>query len=111
MCLPSLNKDKSINQSNFLKKINSQFWKHKLENSSKLTFYSTIKIDYEIEKYLSIIKDSNKRKTLTRFILSNHSLQIETGRYHNIAREERLCNLCHLGEVENESHFRLSCEA
>ncbi|CAB3992816.1 Hypothetical predicted protein [Paramuricea clavata] len=87
------------------------FWKHKLENSSKLTFYSTIKIDYEVEKYLSIIKDSNKRKTLTRFRLSNHSLQIETGRYHNIAREERLCNLCHSGEVENESHLLLTCEA
>ncbi|CAB4019874.1 Hypothetical predicted protein, partial [Paramuricea clavata] len=25
------------------------FWKHKLENSLKLIFYSTIKIDYEIE--------------------------------------------------------------
>ncbi|CAB4033096.1 Hypothetical predicted protein [Paramuricea clavata] len=87
------------------------FWKHKLENSSKLTFYSTIKIDYELEKYLSIIKDSNKRKTLTRFRLSNHSLQIETGRYHNIAREERLCNLCHSREVENESHLLLTCEA
>ena len=46
-------------------KYNCVFVKHKLEKSSKLTFYSTIKIDYELEKYLSIIKDSNKRKTLT----------------------------------------------
>ena len=87
------------------------FWKHKLENSSKLIFYSTIKIDYELEKYLSIIKDSNKRKTLARFRLSNHSLQIETRRHHNIAREERLCNFCHSGDVENESHLLLTCEA
>ncbi|CAB4008344.1 Hypothetical predicted protein [Paramuricea clavata] len=53
------------------------FWKHKLENSSKLIFYSTIKIDYELEKYLSIIKDSNKRKTLTRFRLSNQAFRLK----------------------------------
>jgi hypothetical protein len=38
-------------------KYNCVFVKHKLEKSSKLTFYSTIKIDYELEKYLSIIKE------------------------------------------------------
>jgi hypothetical protein len=61
----------------------------------------TIKIDYELEKYLSIIKDSNKSKTLTRFRLSNH-----------IAfRLKLVASMTHTGEVENESHFLLSCEA
>jgi hypothetical protein len=32
------------------------FWKHKLENSSKLTFYSTIKIDYELENTINTIQ-------------------------------------------------------
>jgi hypothetical protein len=28
------------------------FWKHKLQNSSKLTFYSTFKTDHNLENYL-----------------------------------------------------------
>jgi hypothetical protein len=32
------------------------FWKHKLENSSKLTFYLTIKIDYELENTINTIQ-------------------------------------------------------
>ena len=87
------------------------FWKHKLENSSKLTFYSTFKTDHNLEKYLEVIKDPYKRKCLSRFRVSNHSLQIEIGRYQNIPREERLCPICNSGEVESETHLLLSCKA
>jgi hypothetical protein len=87
------------------------FWKHKLENSSKLTFYSTFKTDHNLEKYLVLIKDPYKRKCLSRFRVSSHNLQIEIGRYQNIPREERLCEICNSGEVENETHFLLFCKA
>ena len=87
------------------------FWKHKLENSSKLTFYSTFKTDHKLEKYLEVIKDPYKRKCLSRFRVSNHSLQIEIGRYQKIPREERLCPICNSGEVESETHLLLSCKA
>ena len=87
------------------------FWKHKLENSSKLTFYSTFKTDHNLENYLVVIKDPYKRKCLSRFRVSNHNLQIEIGRYQNIPREERLCKICNSGEVENETHLLLSCKA
>ena len=78
------------------------FWKHKLENSSKLTFYSTFKTDHNLEKYLIVIKDPHKRKCLSRFRVSNHNIQIEIGRCENIPREERLCKICNSGEVESE---------
>ena len=39
-----------------------RFWRHKLENSSKLTFYTSIKEDYELETYLTTITNSNQRK-------------------------------------------------
>ncbi|CAB4039667.1 Hypothetical predicted protein [Paramuricea clavata] len=87
------------------------FWKHKLENSSKLTFYSTFETDHNLEKYLVLIKDPYKRKCLSRFTVSIHNLQIEIGRYQNIPREERLCEICNSGEVENETHFLLFCKA
>ena len=34
-------------------------WRRKLENSSKLTFYTSIKEDYDLETYLTTITNSN----------------------------------------------------
>jgi hypothetical protein len=36
---------------------------------------------------------------------------IELGRYQKIPREERLCEICQSGEVEDEYHFANSCKA
>jgi hypothetical protein len=60
------------------------FWKHKLENSSKLTFYSAFKTDHNLENYLVVIKDPYKRKCLSRFRVGNHNLLIEIGRNQNM---------------------------
>ena len=87
------------------------FWKHQIEHSSKLYFYSTFKKEYQLEKYLTVIRNTNQRRSLTRFRISNHKLMIECGRYHNIPREERICKLCKSNEIENEEHFLISCDA
>jgi hypothetical protein len=56
-----------------------EFWKHKITNSSKLTFPSTFKTEYKVEPYLSLIKNPTTRRTFTQFRISNHELQIEYG--------------------------------
>ena len=38
-------------------------------------------------------------------------LRVETGRWSGLQREERICKQCTLGEVEDEVHFVLRCEA
>jgi hypothetical protein len=45
------------------------------------------------------------RQLFTKFRVSDHSLEIETGRYENITREERICKNCNLEEIGNEYHF------
>ena len=86
------------------------FWKHKLDNSSKLSFYSTFKSEYKLEDYLTTIRNASQRKAATKFRISCHKLQIKYGRYHNIPREQRLCiNLYDTNEIEDEYHFALSC--
>ena len=87
-----------------------EFWKHKITNSSKLTFLSTFKTEYKVEPYLSLIKNPTTRRTFTQFRISNHKLQIEYGRYQNIPREERTCKLCNSGEIEDEFHLSLACQ-
>jgi hypothetical protein len=41
--------------------------------------------------------------------VSDHSLEIETGRYKTITREERICKNCNLNEIGDEYHFFLKC--
>ncbi len=36
---------------------------------------------------------------------------IETGRYENVALNDRICQLCDCGNVEDERHFLISCTA
>ena len=36
-------------------------------------------------------------------------MNLEVSRFKNIREDERLCHLCELNEVENESHFLLYC--
>ena len=42
---------------------------------------------------------------------SNHTLGIETGRHDNKPREERSCQLCDIGETEDEDYFIMKCPA
>ena len=48
------------------------------------------------------------RQLFTKFRVS---LEIESGRYKNITREERICKNCNLNEIGDEYHFFLKCTA
>jgi hypothetical protein len=43
--------------------------------------------------YLDVLDDKEKF-LLVKFMTSNHRLPIEVGRWRNIKRENRICNLC-----------------
>ena len=81
----------------------------KMNNTTKLSFFCTFKIEYKMEEYLSIIKNPTIRRTFSQYRVSNHKLQIERGRYENVPREQRICKLCNSDVVENEYHFALTC--
>jgi hypothetical protein len=46
---------------------------------------------------------------ISRYRLHAHSLNIETGRYYNIDRHARICNMCNNNDIEDEYHFILEC--
>ena len=74
-----------------------------------MSSYCTYKHEFEYENYLDHISDNKLRISLTKFRLSSHNLEIETGRYDNIPREERFCKNCSMKAVETEYHFLLVC--
>lgn len=77
-------------------------------DESKLFLYSKLKSSIGLEKYLSELTSFKYRQILAKFRTSDHCLQIETGRYKNIPRQQRLCNICKV--VEDECHFLLNCK-
>ena len=90
-----------------------EFWKHKIESSSKLDFYRKVKHNFSSEKYLDIVQNFNglSKKDYVKLRISNHSLLVETKRYSRpkIPRENRICEFCHLNEVEDETYLLFYC--
>ena len=92
-----------------LKDIYQQKWFEKLSLSSKCDYYLLVKTHIYTEQYLSCVNIKKFRVSLSRFRCSSHDLLIETGRYSNISRDDRICKLCNLNSIENEYHFLLVC--
>ena len=66
------------------------------------------------ETYLDIVKNAGHRYRSTRLRISAHDLEIERGRYSNIAREDRICQWCSLTMdnkyIEDEAHVLFYCD-
>ena len=74
------------------------------------SYYITLKHKLEREKYLEI-RNRYGAPELTKIRGGSNRLRIETGRWSTIPKEERFCEICNNGEVEDETHFILSCPA
>ena len=79
------------------------------KETSKLRTYSLLKNKIGYEEYLSQIKNIKHRTILTKLRLSNHKLEIETGRYRRVNKNLRNCPFCP-ENVEDEMHFLLQCK-
>ena len=97
-----------------LKKKFTDSWSHNKSSSSKLTFYNKIKHAFGRETYLDVSKGFTCRSSTTKLRISAHDLQIEKGRYFNIAKENRICHWCQtsMGSrlIEDEEHVLINCD-
>ena len=83
-----------------------------ISEDRKLKTFATFKLNYKFESYLDILSDYSIRSNFAKLRLSAHNLHIETGRYANTPRSERVCALCKSNGilvVEDEVHFLLTC--
>ena len=87
------------------------FWRASKQNTRNLVFYNTFKNEFKPEGYLDQIKHISARKQFAKFRISNHQLQIKTGRYRTdkIFNANRICQLCNLNETEDENHLLFHC--
>ena len=86
-----------------------QTWYATINNSRRLASYCIHKHDFHFEKYLNCIQINKYRIALTKFRVSSHDLAVETGRYTNVAVDDRKCQQCSMNVLEDEYHFLLVC--
>ena len=79
-----------------------------MENDRKLYFYSLIKKNFGLEKYLKYIQNPFERREITKLRISAHKFPVETGRYTNTEHDLRICPLCTCG-VGDEMHYFTVC--
>ena len=94
---------KKILQDQFVQK-----WNSETINSSRGEFYSIFKTDFGLENYLLRLMN-NRRIIITKLRCSNIKFPIETGRWNNTMRAERLCKLCSRG-IGDEFHYLFLCK-
>ena len=98
-----------------LEKLYINQWENERQNilrkqqKSRLELYSDIKSSYRREAYIDDVRDIQTRKCITQIRLSAHKFPIEQGRYKNIPREQRICNLCCNDLVGDEFHYLFIC--
>jgi len=84
-------------------------WRTNIDSSTSLYMYKELKPTFERSSYLDLIENKKHRRIIAKMRLSSHKLLIETGRHHNIDRNERICPLCNCNDIEDEYHFILIC--
>ena len=89
-----------------------QQWYVNVETSYSLNLYTYFKTCFEQEQYLNELPPKY-RVALSKLRLASNKLKIVTGRYavNEVNREQRICTLCVLREIEDDFHFVIKCPA
>ena len=85
-----------------------QSWSADILNSSRGKFYGIFKSEFQLEPYLLRLNNIQS-KWLCKFRTNNIKLPIETGRWENIHRDNRVCKLCFQG-IGDEFHYLFLCK-
>ena len=86
-------------------------WQSKGRTLPKLRTFFKLKDFYTDSTYIYKPLSFMQRKLMSQFRLGVLKLRIETGRYvrPRLPPEQRFCQICNNGEVEDELHFLLIC--
>ena len=86
-------------------------WANGIKVKPKLDFLALVKPDFGIEPFVKLNISRYERSLLAQLRYGILQIQLETGRYNNEARENRLCRICNRGEIEDQFHFVFHCPA
>ena len=82
-----------------------QDWKNAIDKMPKLRTYKTIKTAVEPKSYVMSFMNRGNRSILAQLRFGILPLGIETGRWHSIVLENRLCYICNSELNQNNISF------
>ena len=80
-----------------------------LPKQDKLRNYAMYKFSFDTEPYVQKYMSRNKRSLFAQIRTGVLPLRVETGRFRGLPLQERTCEYCLDGSVEDEHHFLFSC--
>lgn len=92
-----------------VKEYDQDIWLREIQQKPKLRTYIQFKDNLKPEKYVCSSIPRYQRSIMASLRSGILPLKIETGRYESIPADERICELCCSGDIENEVHFLCSC--
>lgn len=78
---------------------------------STLSLYRSLQPEYVYARYLSTVQSFPNRRLISRFRCGCHGLHVDAGRFTQIPREDRVCEVCNSLCVEDEHRFLFDCPA
>lgn len=89
-----------------------QTWLNEISRKPKLRTYEKFKNTLETEPYVIKNLSRSERSVMAQLRTGILPLRIETGRWAcpRLLPEERLCQVCNSGSVEDEVHFIFKCQ-
>ncbi len=86
-------------------------WENSVKDKCKLDFLTQVKSTLKAEPFVKLNIGRYERSLLAQLRYGILQIQLETGRYNNEKREDRLCRICNGGTIEDQFHFVLHCPA
>ena len=80
-----------------------------IERSTKCQFYKHLTDTFCLQNFLTKSLTCKVKTAICKIRCSAHKLSIEQGRYMSVERNQRLCLMCNLSDIEDEFHFILKC--
>ena len=81
----------------------------KTMSTPKGLLYQHLLYEFRLQKYLRLPMETRYIKEICKIRICAHKLNVESGRYRNIERSERICTLCNVNVIEDEYHFIIEC--
>ncbi len=71
--------------------------------------YKQIKTSFGVETFLTLNIDRYEKSLLAQLRYGILPLRVETGRFVNEKRCDRICTFCNSGDIEDQIHFLFHC--
>lgn len=91
-----------------IEKYKDSWWQLVYESSKCLNYHRIFKHELKLENYFNILP-SDLSTALCHFRCLNHKLPIEWGRFWEVERDDRTCDLCFLNKLGDEFHYIFEC--